>query len=48
MIRSLLTSLLAGVLLVWLILLGPICWILRDGLGPNAVDSEGWQQLLGS
>ena len=24
---------------------GPICWILRDGLGPDAVDSHGWQAV---
>jgi len=42
--RSVLTTLVNAALLVWL-LLGPLCWILRDGLGPNSVDSSGWQAI---
>jgi hypothetical protein len=32
-------------LLFWLAVVGPFAWILRDGLGPNAVDSTGWYAL---
>jgi hypothetical protein len=39
--RNVLTTLLDGILAAWVIGLGPICWILRDGLGPNSVDSGG-------
>lgn len=31
-------------LLCW-IFLAPFAWILRDGLGPDAVDSRGWEAL---
>jgi hypothetical protein len=30
----------AGVLLLWF-LLAPFAWLLRDGLGPNSVESHG-------
>jgi hypothetical protein len=31
-----------GLLLtVWLVGVGPLTWILRDGLGPGSVDSHG-------
>jgi hypothetical protein len=30
-----------SILLFWALGLGPLCWILRDGLGPNSVDSHG-------
>lgn len=32
---------LAGMLIFWVIGIGPLCWILRDGLGPEAVESHG-------
>ena len=32
---------LAGALVFWAVGLGPLCWILRDGLGPRSVDSHG-------
>jgi hypothetical protein len=46
MIRSFLTA----ALLVWCSV-APLAWILRDGLGPDAVDSHGWaafQRFLGT
>jgi hypothetical protein len=30
-----------AVTLVWVAAVGPLCWLLRDGLGPGAVDSHG-------
>jgi hypothetical protein len=28
-------------LVVWVLAAGPLCWLLRDGLGPGAEDSHG-------
>ena len=28
-------------LLVWIAAIGPFCWLLRDGLGPDSVESHG-------
>jgi hypothetical protein len=46
MLRDITTALLNAVLLFWALTAGPFCWILRDGLGPNSVDSHGAQALL--
>jgi hypothetical protein len=35
----------AGLLVFWLTCIGPFAWLLRDGLGPRAVDSHGWAAL---
>ncbi len=35
-----------GLLAFWLVGIGPLCWILRDGLGPNSVESSGWHALI--
>jgi hypothetical protein len=40
-IRQSLTALLDGLLAAWVVGVGPVCWALRDGLGPDAVDSHG-------
>jgi hypothetical protein len=39
--RRYLTALLDGILVARVSGFGPICWIVRDGLGPNSVDSTG-------
>ena len=26
---------------LWVVCFGPLCWILRDGLGPNSTESHG-------
>jgi cytochrome c oxidase subunit IV len=41
--RTTQTLLLAG-LLAWS-MLGALVWVLRDGLGPNAIESHGWEAL---
>src|SRR4051794_37857313 len=28
-------------LVVWVAAIGPLCWTLRDGLGPDSVESHG-------
>ena len=28
-------------ILVWIVAVGPFCWMLRDGLGPDSVQSHG-------
>ncbi len=40
MLSTLLRPVADAALVLWL-LLGPLCWILRDGLGPGAVESQG-------
>ena len=30
-----------GLLIFWLICVGPFAWILKDGLGPSSVESSG-------
>ena len=30
-----------GLLVFWVLIVGPFCWILRDGLGPDSVESQG-------
>ena len=42
--RGLAQALLTTGLMIWA-LLGVFAWILRDGLGPEAVESEGWAAL---
>ncbi|WP_148597154.1 hypothetical protein [Aquisphaera giovannonii] len=32
-------------LMVWAVVIGPFAWLLRDGLGPGATDSGGWQSV---
>ncbi|MFO0809950.1 MAG: hypothetical protein U0746_15115 [Gemmataceae bacterium] len=27
--------------MTWVVIVGPLCWILRDGLGPESSDSTG-------
>jgi hypothetical protein len=39
-------SIVDGLLLVW-VSLGPLCWILRDGLGPNSIETHGWRAVSG-
>ena len=31
---------LCGLTLFWLIAVGPLCWMLRDGLGPDSTESH--------
>jgi len=45
--RGLVQALLATGLMAWAVC-GVCAWILRDGLGPNAVESEGWEALTRS
>ena len=39
-----LLTLLRAVLVFW-ILMAPFAWILKDGLGPDSVESHGWEAL---
>jgi len=39
--KTVLNTLILG----WL-LIGPLCWILRDGLGPSSVDSMGSNAIV--
>lgn len=41
MLRIFCKSLVGGALISWVVGIGPLCWILRDGLGPRSVDSHG-------
>jgi hypothetical protein len=34
-------AILDGLLVFWALAVGPLCWLLRDGLGPDTVDSHG-------
>ena len=34
-------AVLDSILLVWALAVGPLCWLLRDGLGPDSIDSHG-------
>jgi hypothetical protein len=43
--QSLMKSILNAALLSW-ILFGVFAWILRDGLGPDSVESSGWSALV--
>ena len=36
--------LLQAAFICW-IMLGPFAWILRDGLGPDSIESHGWDAL---
>ena len=40
--RKIVHGLLLAALVVWG-LCGPMAWILRDGLGPDSVESHGWE-----
>jgi len=42
--RGTIRALLVAGLTVWS-MCGMFAWILRDGLGPNAVESDGWEAL---
>ncbi len=44
-IRQLLLALNDSFLISIVIFVSPIAWIVRDGLGPNAVDSQGLDAL---
>jgi hypothetical protein len=44
--RSFLAIFVNGCIAVWLVGVGPLCWILRDGLGPNSVDTVGSGALV--
>lgn len=39
-------ALLVAGLVFWVVGIGPLCWLLRDGLGPNSVDSHGWHAIV--
>lgn len=41
MVLRIIRDLLGGVLLFWVLGIGPLCWILRDGLGPKSMESHG-------
>jgi hypothetical protein len=45
MLRKVFLGLCSTLLFCWVMGAGPLCWILRDGLGPKAVDSSGWQAV---
>ena len=45
MLRDVTTTLLTAFMCFWALALGPFCWILRDGLGPGAVDSHGFHAI---
>ena len=32
----------SGTAIVFLAIIGPFAWILRDGLGPDSITSDGW------
>ena len=40
--RQVITSAIWGMAATWVFVVGPLCWVLRDGLGPDASDSTGW------
>ncbi len=40
--RDFVLTLADALLICWVIVAGPFCWLLRDGLGPSAVESHGW------
>src|SRR2546426_109023 len=44
--RQVFAAVLDGLLVTWVAGIGPLCWILRDGLGPNSVDSHGARALV--
>jgi hypothetical protein len=46
MFRPILLTLVWAALLVWLVGIAPFCWLLRDGLGPRAVQSSGWSAVV--
>jgi hypothetical protein len=39
--RQAISAALDGFALFWGLAIGPLCWLLRDGLGPGSVDSHG-------
>src|SRR5260221_1365241 len=45
-VRHFLTALGDAALVFWILAAGPLCWILRDGLGPNSVESAGSDALV--
>ncbi len=42
MVGEAVLSLSAAALFVWVVFVGPFCWVLRDGLGPDSVSSSGF------
>jgi hypothetical protein len=34
-----------GLAAVWVVGVGPVAWLLRDGLGSDAVETTGWSAL---
>lgn len=44
-IHSLFLSLSGFSTIFLLLFVGPLAWILRDGLGPEATDSAGWNAI---
>jgi hypothetical protein len=42
--RIIFTSIAGADFFFWL-LISPLCWILRDGLGPNTRESHGWTAI---
>ncbi|HWG41721.1 MAG TPA: hypothetical protein VN688_02970 [Gemmataceae bacterium] len=45
MLREIILALLNAFLLFW-VAVSPLCWILRDGLGPGSVDSHGLHSIV--
>ncbi len=37
---------LGAVLIFWAVGVGPLCWILRDGLGPGSIASQGLKAVV--
>ena len=42
---DLILGLLLALLVLVVVAVGPFAWLLRDGLGPDAVSSSGWQAV---
>jgi hypothetical protein len=34
-----------GLIVFWVLAAGPLCWMLRDGLGPGAGESQGVEAM---
>ena len=46
MLRNTLLGVVWALLLLWVVGVGPLCWILRDGLGPKSVESFGLRAVV--
>lgn len=44
--RRAIAAVLDAVIPFWILGIGPLCWILRDGLGPGAIDSQGMHSAV--